>query len=204
MANPGMSGPVGEGIRSVPSKGYLKYSRSKLTPGSANEGSCSKAFVFCCCGEEMSFLPLKLSLTCICTGLLLSLPIRNHTLLFCSSSCSNNPYSLTTCTSQNHPYPAFKYSLCLFQTSSPAIFCCPCPTPSSSFSLDGMTCLCPGLLSSHCVQQPCCQLSHICCFPTQLRPHPLPSSRLFMAPSPHCSVFGSLTGGSNILIYPLL
>lgn len=62
-------------------------------------------------------LSLKLFLTCICMGLLMSLPIRNLTQLFCSSSCSNNPYSLTMCTSQNHPSPNFKSSQ--FQRSSP-------------------------------------------------------------------------------------
>lgn len=115
---PGHEWPSGGQYSVSPHLRVPKIQQVKTHPCTAKEGSCSKDFVSWRCGEEMSFLPLKLSLTCFCTGLLMSLPIRNHTLLFCSSCCSNNLYSLTTCTSQNHPSPNFKSSLYLFRVSS--------------------------------------------------------------------------------------
>lgn len=105
LVNPGVSGSVGHTVGSVPTKGCLKYSRSKLTPAWPLESVVPKLLRLAAVGET-SFLLLKPgssgSLMYVCLSLLRSLRIRNHMTLLCILSCSNNPDSITMCTAQNH------------------------------------------------------------------------------------------------------
>lgn len=105
LANHSISGPMGNSLGLVPTKGHLKYSKPKL----ATEVHCPKAFASHSCGKETSFLTLKLSppgsLMYVCTGLLLSLHIRNHMMLLCSLSSSNNPLLHNNVYFSNPPPP---------------------------------------------------------------------------------------------------
>lgn len=59
MANPGMSGPVEDSIRSVHIKGYLKYSRSKLTPAQPMKAVAPKLLCLAAVGRKCLFFPLN-------------------------------------------------------------------------------------------------------------------------------------------------